>query len=370
MKLVFTTEEKLNERKASLSERERYELGCFAGEMMLVPNLSVTFNESPAVSGDKHDYFSEGPYWWPNPEDPNGPYIRRDGEINPDRFTAHFNDIELLCKAVPVLAAAGFYLDEPKYISRAVELIKVWFIDEETRMNPNLIHGQAVRGVCAGRGIGIIDITAVMRIIHAANLIEYIGGYDAEISALKGWFSEFVEWLDVSEHGKEERAMHNNHAVWYMAQLAAYKAFVGQDVNPCFDFFKEVVIPNQVAPDGSLPAELARTISYHYSNYTLNAMVILCIIADGFGTDLWNYTCDGERGMKKCIEFFKGFYANPTLWRHEQIKGQDSLFKESFAMKKAASVYSDKAIAAANKMRCDGRIPMRNFCQLGLTDLL
>ena len=369
MNFVFTSEEKIKEKKAALTERERYELRCYAEEMMKVPNLSVTFNESPAASGDKHDYFSEGPYWWPDPQNPDGPYIRRDGEINPNRFDAHFNDIELLCKAVPVLAAAGVYLDEPSYISRAVELINVWFVDEETKMNPNLIHAQAIRGLCNGRGIGIIDVTAIMRIVYAANLIEFAGGYDAEICALKGWFSDFVTWLEESENGKEEKKMHNNHAIWYITQLAAYKAFVGLDVFPCFDFFKTVIIPNQVAADGSLPAELERTISYHYTNYTLNAMAILCVIAERFGVDLWNYTCDGERGVKKCIEFFKPYYVSPCLWNYPQFKAQDSLFKESFAMKLAASVYEDKAILAANKIRSDGVIPMRRMCQIGLCDL-
>lgn len=370
MKFVFTTEDKIKEKKATLTERERYELGCYADEMMKVPDLSVTFNKSPAASGDEHDYFSEGPYWWPDPENPAGPYIRRDGEINPDRFDAHFNDIELLCKAVPVLAAAGVYLDAPRYIFRAVELIKIWFIDEKTKMNPNLNHAQAIRGACNGRGIGIIDVTAVMRIVHAANLIEYAGGYDAQMSELRSWFSEFVRWLEESENGKEERNMHNNHAVWYNTQLAAYKAFVGQDISPCFDFFKDVIIPKQIAPDGSLPAELERTVSYHYFSYTLNAMVIFCIIAENHGVDLWNYTCDGERGLKKCIEFFKPYYASPCLWKYPQFKAQDSLFKESVAMKVAASVYGDKAIATANKIRRDGMTPMRRMCQIGLLDLV
>src|SRR2546423_15021505 len=45
--------------------------------------VTVTAFPAPRSTGGVHDFYSEGDYWWPDPQNPQGPYIRRDGETNP-----------------------------------------------------------------------------------------------------------------------------------------------------------------------------------------------------------------------------------------------------------------------------------------------
>jgi hypothetical protein len=133
------------------------ELRLFADAYLRKGPWSVTYIESKAVSGDPHDYYSEGPYWWPDPDDPEAPYIRRDGMRNPERFTAHKEALAEMTVAVSVLSLAGHYLKDPVYSKRAVEVLRVWFLDPETRMNPNLNYAQAIPNRSPGRNFGIID---------------------------------------------------------------------------------------------------------------------------------------------------------------------------------------------------------------------
>lgn len=371
MELIFTSKERIDEIKSHLGERERLELKSYADKMMELTPLSVTYHESPAVSGDVHDYYSEGPYWWPDPENPDWPFIRRDGECFPGRFNHHYSDLCTLTEAVAVLSQAGVFLDEKKYHKKAMELIRGWFLDDETKMNPNLNHAQAIRGRCSGRGIGIIDTCILLRVVLGVNLIAYNGGFESEIVALKAWFQEYIHWLKTSENGIEEKTCHNNHANWYNTQLAAYSAFVGdfECVNECFEMFKNTIIPNQTGEDGSFTDEIQRTRSYHYTKYNLEASCILCMIAQQMGVDLWNAEMQGERGIKKSVMFFKPFYSNPFLWNYQQIDVQGA-FDEDITMRMAAIQFDDAEIKAANEWRRAGKIPMRNMCHLGIVDLL
>ena len=369
MKLIFTNEERINEIKASLGERERYELRERAEAMMKLPYLSVTQDKSPAASGDIHDYYSEGPYWWPDPKNPDGPYVRRDGEFNPERFNAHNEKLMKLSSAVYTLAAAGLYLDEPAYTKRAVEHIRVWFLNAETKMNPNLNHAQAIRGITTGRGIGIIDTTVLLQVVNGANLIEYGGDYGDDIAALKAWFAEYVHWLRTSENGIYERDYFNNHSNWYNTQLAGFLAFIGEDPTPCFEHFIKVILPKQTGEDGSFTDELTRTNSYMYSGFNLEASALICHIAESYGFDLWGAVAENGRSMRRSIEFFKPYYKNPFEWKHRQIHSDESTFAESISMKLAARAFADAELDAINKNKRKNRIPMRTQCRAGITDL-
>lgn len=370
MRLLFTTEEKIQAKRASLDERETYELRHHAEAKMKIEPMSVTFHKSPAASGNIHDFFSEGTYWWPDPKNPGGPFIRRDGEIYPDSFKHHLNDLEKMSTASVVLAEAGVYLGERRYLERAATLLRVWFTDEETKMNPHLNYAQAIRGHCDGRGIGIIDTQRLIKVVHAANLLEYAGGFDELIGKLKEWFAEYVEWLSTSENGIFERDYFNNHSNWYNTQIASYVAFIGGDPTRYFDHFMKVIIPNQTGEDGSFTDELTRTKSYSYSSFNLLACAVLARLAEGYGVDLWNAVAENGRSIRRSVEFFKPFYENPFLWKHPQIHTDEGMFGENPSMRMAAEAYSDASLEKINRSKRKGLIPMHSVTHIGLIDML
>ena len=370
MRLLFTNERRIESLRASFTARDLFELRSHAEEKLSVEPLSVTFHKSPAASGDIHDFFSEGTYWWPDPKNPGGPFIRRDGEVYPDNFQHHLNDLEKMSVATVVLVEAGVYLGERKYLDHAAKLLSVWFIDEATRMNPNLNHAQAIRGHCDGRGIGIIDTQRLVKVVHAANLLEYAGGYDAIITSLKRWFSEYVTWLATSENGIFERDYFNNHANWYNTQIATYTAFIGGDPTPYFDHFMTTIITKQTGEDGSFTDELTRTKAYTYSMFNLEACAILARLAEGYGVDLWRAVAANGRSIKRSVEFFKPYYENPFLWKYAQIHVDRGIFAESPSMKMAAEAYGDASIARINSIKRSDTIPMRRLSHIGLIDLI
>lgn len=283
---------------------------------------SVTFAPSPAASGDPHDYFSEGPYWWPNPKDPKAPYIRRDGEVNPDRFVAHSRSMSALCGATRDLSLAAYFLGEPAYAQRACELLKVWFVEAKTRMNPHLEYGQAIRGVTDGRGIGIIDTVVLIGLVHGVSLLARSEGRDdAVLDGVRAWFAAYLKWLTTSKKGIEEKETPNNHATWWVAQVGAYARLVGDEAVPqeMDNRFREVLIPRQVEPNGRCPHEEARTRSLSYSIYNANAFAVICELAHHRGVDLWRFRTADGRGIAAVAEYLAPYLTQPEKWSGKQI---------------------------------------------------
>ncbi len=371
--MVFITEERITEIKSKVQRDDNlsFELFKKANEALNQKPLSVTFHKSPAESGNPHDYFSEGPYWWPDPGNPDGPYIKRDGEINPNRFSYHVDDLKLLCDTVSILAQAGLYLDKKKYFDKAAELLKVWFLNEDTKMNPHLEYGQAIRGISAGRGIGIIETTPLIQIVNAADILERDGGYDDVLSALKKWFSEYINWLNTSEKGQEEKNFYNNHSNWWNTQVATYCAFVGNEelLCECYDKFKNDILVNQTESEGRFTDELTRTRSYHYTIYNLTACTIICELAYYRGVDLWNYETPDGKSVKKCVDFFKPYYKNMFEWPHQEINASGNWF-EKLPMRLAAMRFGDSEIEKTNEMRRKNIIPCSQMCHFGILDLV
>lgn len=300
-----------------------YELRRKAEQWLHKGPWSITYYPSPAESGNPHDYFSEGPYWWPDPQNPAGPYIRRDGEKNPDRFTHHRDAMEEMAEGFLMLCYAGVYLEETCWLDRAAEILKVWFLDKYTCMNPHLEYGQAVRGVCSGRGIGIIDLSVLLKVISGMELMSQTSQYGDILSGMKEWFTKLLEWMVTSEKGQNAKNNGNNHSTYWNVQVAAYAAFAGKKdlVLQCFSNFRDVLLPAQMAADGSFPEELERTLSFSYSLMNLDGFALLCEIAYSMGVDLWNYKTPDGRGMEKGIQFVLPYLDNPYHWKYPQING-------------------------------------------------
>ncbi|MDY9919969.1 MAG: alginate lyase family protein [Proteiniphilum sp.] len=287
----------------------------------------VTEKKIVAVSGDKHDYVSMGPYWWPDPTKPDGlPYIRRDGERNPEIYELDRYKMDAMIKSVVTLGYAYYFTEEERYAEKAVENLRLWFLNEETRMNPNLDYAQMIPGHNngKGRGYGIIDVYGMIEMVDCIQLLSKSRAMkETDLKALKQWFGDFVEWLLNSENGKEEYRAANNHGTAYDAQVAAYAMFANKkevSLNLIKGFATKRIF-NQVEPDGSQPLELERTLAFHYTLFNISHMMDMAALAQCFGIDLYNATSDDGRSITQAIEFIKPYLGKPqSEFPYQQIR--------------------------------------------------
>jgi len=277
--------------------------------------VTVTASSSSRSAGTRNDFYSEGDYWWPDPAHPEGPYIQRDGLTNPENFVAHRQAMIRFSKIIGALASAYKLTGDKKYVQHAVLHLKAWFVNPGTRMNPNLQYAQAIKGLFTGRGIGIIDTIHLIDVAQGTLVME--GDIaPADLAAVKKWFSDYLQWLLSHPNGKAEMNAKNNHGTCFVAQVASFAKLTGNRelLDFCSDRYKNVLLPNQMAADGSFPLELARTKPYGYSLFNLDVMATLCQILSVPGNDLWNYASPDGRSIKKGIEYLYPFIADKNKW--------------------------------------------------------
>lgn len=295
-------------------------------------------------SGDKHDYMSTGPYWWPDPTKPDGlPYIRKDGLRNPTYYD--ISDTQELDKVEgdsETLALAYYFTKEEKYAKFAAKIIQTWFLDLETRQNPNLNFGQGIPGINDGRGIGIIETRGMFSVIDAAILLQESNQWSKDNHvALKNWFSDYLKWLTTSPIGKDEADEHNNHGTHYSVQVIDYALFTGQSeiVASEIEIFKNR-IESQIKVDGSQPFELGRTKSWDYVNMNLLGYFLVAQLAENSNVNLWQFETKEGKSIKKCLDWMIPYINKEKDWSYEQIKNigyGDTIY----LLKIAAKKYSD-----------------------------
>ena len=257
-------------------------------------------------SGDKHDYMSQAPYWWPDPSKPGGrPYIRRDGERNPeiDRITDRAN-LGRLTTAVSSLGLAFYFTGREEYAQHAAQLVRVWFLDPATRMNPHLRFGQGIPGIAEGRSAGIIETRLLPDILDGVMLLQGSSAWGAsDDQALKDWMRTYMTWLLESSLGREEAERGNNQETWADVQIAAFALYTGQtDVARTILEGARADIAQEFEPDGRQPRELARTLAWDYSIFDLTAFLHLAALGERVGVDLWNYTTADGRSLRNGVE--------------------------------------------------------------------
>jgi len=286
---------------------------------------SVTYKSKTPASGDKHDYMSVGPYWWPDSSKADGlPYIRKDGQVNPERYS--IRDAEYhnaLCKDVYMLGLASFFTGDAKYAAHAAGLLKVWFLDPATRMNPNLNFGQAIPGRTDGRGIGIIDTHNLAKLLDGIQLLKAAGALKPEeYAGIQSWYKAFLQWMRTSPIGLDEADEHNNHGTWYDVQTVAMALFTGQPAlaKEMLTTQSEKRIESQLKEDGSQPHELARTLSWNYSQMNLKGFFELALLAENVDIDLWNFESPGKKSLKKAFAWMLPYAEGAKAWEHKQIK--------------------------------------------------
>ncbi|MBO9728051.1 MAG: alginate lyase family protein [Chitinophaga sp.] len=278
---------------------------------------TITAFHCDRSAGGIHDFYSEGDYWWPDPAHPDSPYIQRDGQSNPDNFVAHRQVMIRLSRVMGALAAGYVATRDRIYLQHALLHAKAWFEEEATRMNPSLLYAQAIKGRATGRGIGIIDTIHLMEVVQALRIMEKAGAIPpADLAAFKQWFSTYLQWLTTHPYGKDEMNAANNHGTCWVMQVAAFARFVEDKtiLDFCADRYKTVLLPSQMADDGSFPRELKRTKPYGYSLFNLDAMSTLCQLLSTKDNNLWQYTTENGRSISKGIAFLSPYVKNKNNW--------------------------------------------------------
>lgn len=295
---------------------------------------SVMNKKQIPPSGDKHDYMSQGPYWWPDTTKSDGlPYIRKDGYRNPEiKNITDSDEMDELINNVSLLTEIYEQTGQEKYAAFASKLLTNWFINPTTRQNPNLNFGQGIPGITTGRGIGIIETRYLSQITSAANrLLKSKSWGNKNHIALKIWFSDYLTWLMNSPIGQDESDELNNHGTYYDVQLIDFALFVGRkDIAIKQLEITKTRIHSQIKKDGSQPLELKRTKSLGYSIMNLEGFYYLAQYAEKLGTNLWDFqTADGA-SLRKAYDFLKPYVSNPKAWPYEQISPIEPALVEKF----------------------------------------
>ena len=283
--------------------------------------ITVTAQSSPRSAGGRHDFFSEGDYWWPNPVSVDSPYIQKDGVTNPDNFVAHRHAMIRLSQVVGALASAYKLTGEEIYVQHALKHCMAWFVGKETMMNPHLLYAQAIKGRFTGRGIGIIDTIHFIEVVQGLLAMQQSKAMDKNtLTAIRNWFEQYLQWLTTHKYGKDEMNAENNHGTCWVMQVAAFARFTGNEqlIKFCSDRYKNILLPNQMAVDGSFPREIRRTKPYGYSIFNLDAMATVCQILSTKEDNLWNYQTADGKSIKKGIEYLYPFIADKKKWPHKQ----------------------------------------------------
>ena len=288
-----------------------------AAEFVSQTPLTITAFPATRSAGGLHDFYSQADYFWPNPKDPNGPYINRDGQCNPGNFDDHRRVMVRLSIQVPALTAAWLLTGRSSYARRACDHLRAWFVTPETRMNPSLNFAQAVQGVSTGRSYGIIDTLHLVEVARAASFLTAQTLSAEDSRAVKAWFQSYLEWLNSSDPGKTERDAKNNHAICWALQAAEYARLAGDEParKEVYRRYREIMLPDQMAQDGSFPRELARTKPYSYSVFNFDVMAGLCQSLKGLVPDPSTYQLPDGRGLSKAAEFIYPYIKDKSAWK-------------------------------------------------------
>jgi hypothetical protein len=305
-------------------------------------------------SGDKHDYVSLAPYYWPNTKTKDGlPYIRKDGKRNPE--VEDYQDrlyMPQMVEDVEALSLAYFYSNDEKYAAYASKLVKVWFLEKETKMNPNLNFAQAIKGENEGRGAGLIESRHFIEVIESVKLLYGSKSWtDYDDKMLKKWFAEFLNWMQTSANGTDEIDAPNNHGTWYDAQRLSFALYTG-DLELAKSIANNVAVrlDKQMDEFGSFPKELERTIALHYSTFNLYAFFLIAEMSESIGVDLWSIQTPSSKSLKKGFDYIYPYLAKEKKWKGQQIKPFDYTEGAPVLIKASTKLNCTSCIKAIDKL--------------------
>lgn len=323
---------KVHLKDAAYSQAFRNLVSLADGDLLLKPPTVMTKEYIPA-SGSKHDYVSLARYAWPDETQPNGlPYVMRDGVSNPELKKFDRNKLSAMANAVYRLSLAYYFSGEEKYAQKATELIRVWFIDKKTKVNPNLRFAQHIPGKADGRCYGVIDAYSYVKMLDGVQLLEKSKSFTQKDSKLlKAWFSQLLKWLLTHPQAIEESYQKNNHATAYDVQVAAYALYTGNKkvFSDIVDNFSKRRIATQIMPDGKQPYELRRTLAFGYSQYNLTHIIDLMLMIKHQGVDFRQYCVSSEHSFFKAMDFLAPYMGKSVSdWPYQQISGWEDKQQE------------------------------------------
>jgi len=366
--LVFSLDARLldKNRRAISAESARLEpaykaLLKEADKALRSAPVSVIEKTNTPPSGDKHDYMSLAPYFWPDPSKPGGlPYIRKDGQTNPE--VKDYKDKEYmpaLCRDLETLSLAYYFSGDEKYAAHATTLLRTWFLDPGTRMNPNLNYAQAIKGVNNGRGAGMIDARHFIKLVDAIGLIGASKSWAAtDQQGMKKWFADFLQWMQTSPVGQDEMDAPNNHGAWYDALRLSLALFIGDTGQAKkISLNAQERLDKQMDNDGRFPKELERTISLHYTVFAMDAFFTIAKMSESIGIDWWSYTSPSGKSLRKGFDSVKPYITREKEWDGKQIKpfefdeGYNLLVKAEQHLDCKSCIDKMKKIAGENRDR-------------------
>ncbi|MEO7415244.1 MAG: alginate lyase family protein [Opitutaceae bacterium] len=344
----------LNETRARLTRGEPAlqpalaRLRKEADALLKIKPPSVLDKPSVAASGDQHDYFTYGPYWWPDPSKPDGlPYIRRDGALNPaSKKGTDDAASDWVLDAIQTLGLAYFFTGHEPYAVQAARVARVWFLDPATRMNPNLEHAQAIPGITKGRGIGIVEYRELGRVVDALALVGGSSAWTAtDRTNLTAWTESYYRWLLTSANGIDEQDELNNHGTWYDAQAAHLALVLGKrdEAKKILSQGLKLRLTEQIEPDGAQPRELARTKSLDYSLFNLEALFVCGELGERTGVDWWSYRTPDGRSLEAALRYLAPYVDRTKTWPKKDLVEADRarllpLFSQYLAHREDAEI--------------------------------
>jgi hypothetical protein len=325
---AFASSPPVDKGYALVARTDRRRIVDAAARYVELPPHTITSYPSPKSPGGLHDFFSQADYFWPKPNDPDGPYVNRDGQSNPDNFNEHRKAMIALSIQMPALTAAWMLTRNQRFGQHAVDHLRAWFIAPGTRMTPNLEFSQGVHGVSTGRSYGIIDTLHLVEVARAASIVGPKLLSAAEYAALIDWFKSYLHWMKTSEKGIKEKDALNNHAVCWALQASEFARLVGDSDTRAeiTEQYKAAFLKDQMGVDGSFPKELARTKPYSYSIFNFDVMAMLCQSLREPERDLFEFALPDGRGICKGAAFLYPYLKDKGTWPYKKdVEHFDSL---------------------------------------------
>lgn len=310
-----------NDQEKSLVKELRAETIVLADSFMNDGIITVTDSYCERSAGGIHDFYSEADYFWPDPDNPDDPYIHRDGQSNPDNFSSHRHAMVRLSEHVTTLTSAWLLTGEEKYAVKAIDHLHQWFVDTATTMNPNMLYSQATPGLRTGWGIGLIDAYHFVEVTRSTEQLIKTGAlHGQEAEKIKNWFAQFLNWMTTHKYGIDEMNMRNNHATCWLATASSMAKLTSNDkmLEMCRERFKNVLLPNQMAEDGSFPNELRRTKPYGYSLFNMDAFANVAQILSTTDDNLWEFSTPDGKNLQKGMDYIFPFIKDKSKWPYEK----------------------------------------------------
>lgn len=306
-----------------------------ADKYLTAKPVSVMDKDAVAPSGDKHDYMSQARYYWRNPSTSDGlPYVNRDGISNPEIYRLDRYRLGDMAEMVNTLALAYYFTSDEKYATKATDMLRVWFLNKDTRMNPNLEYAQLVPGENGNKGrcYGVLDTYSLVPMLDGVRLLESSKSFKAKDSkALKKWFNDLAHWIVNSPQGQEEARQANNHSTACDAQIIAFALYGGnrQLAQRVAGEVAQKRIFKQIEPDGRQPYELWRTLAFGYSQYNLTHLLDIMEMAKNAGLDMGVTVSDDGRSVEKGLEYLASYIGSGApAWKYQQIADFDNKKQE------------------------------------------